>query len=408
MTTQTKLMLMVVMSVLSWAMFLYPALTDTSEGTYVHAQDGGGSRPVIRPASVSASATPDTTTPVTTDTTSTSTTRKKKLPYPNEVNTPGEPCHADELSTEPLTSFPFWGTTYNTSSTCPTSGMNNQMQMMMFYHNCRHHHSKPELKWKDISCSPTGGVQKGGGQYAVGSRSYDYTWFRWSSLFNVSRGGICFSDKYTWSMHGWIKGCGLTDAAYRRFYGSDDYWRHRLAFDFRDSFYSEVELFLQQEGIAEKPFLAVHLRRGDYVKFCKEITKNYKKLRLAHWKWASKRGSRDLYSKHMDTCFPSTEKVVAGINRLLELHNLEHVVMATTSPDFLPGNADFEKQIKGKVHAFNAKQYEMSSAAFTAVDSVLLARASHKLLNRYSTLSLTGLDLAVIRGWWNNETTWFW
>ncbi|KAJ9456065.1 hypothetical protein DIPPA_14267 [Diplonema papillatum] len=50
----------------------------------------------------------------------------------------------------------------------------------------------------------------------------------------------------------------------------------------------------------------------------------------------------------------------------------------------------------------------MSAAAYTAVDSILLARATHRILNRYSTLSLTAVDLSVIRGWFNNETTWFW
>ena len=331
-----------------------------------------------------------------------------RLPYPSERNVPGGACGADDLSTHKLTSFPFWGKTYNVTSSCPTSGMNNQMQMMMFYHHCKRAHGKPILKWRDVSCSPTGGVQKGGGQYAVGSSSYTYTWFRWSSLFNVSQGAICFSDTYTWSEHPWMKGCALTDASYRRYYGSPAYWEERPMFDFRDSYYHEVERWLTREGIAGKPFLAVHLRRGDYVKFCREISKNYKKLRLAHWKWASKQGTRDVYSRHMDTCFPDRAKVVAGINKLLELHGLEHVVMATTDKDYLPGSEDFAKDIHGKLHAFDASRYDMTKAAYTATDSILLARATHKLLNRYSTLSLTGIDLSVVRGWFNNETTWFW
>ncbi|KAJ9456061.1 hypothetical protein DIPPA_14285 [Diplonema papillatum] len=333
---------------------------------------------------------------------------RRRLPYADEANVPPPPCTPDEISTSELTTFPFWGTTYNTSYPCPTSGMNNQMQMLMFYQNCREAHGKPVLQWKDISCSPTGGVQKNGGRYEVGSKSYSYTWFRWSSLFNVTKGGICYADNYTWSMHSWLKGCGFTDSANKRFYGTDSYWKQRPLFDFRESYYVEVERFLQGEGLAGEKFLAVHLRRGDYSKFCKEIKKSYKKLRLAHWKWAKARGARDLYDRHSHTCAPDKGKVVAGINRLLELHGVSHVLMATTDPDFLPGSAEFEKEIRGKLHAFNASNYAMSAAAYTAVDSILLARATHRILNRYSTLSLTAVDLSVIRGWFNNETTWFW
>eukprot|EP00756_Hemistasia_phaeocysticola_P021775 Hpha_TRINITY_DN15792_c4_g3::TRINITY_DN15792_c4_g3_i1::g.41898::m.41898 len=339
---------------------------------------------------------------------------KVHLPYLDEDNTPGEPCSGEELSTDPLTSFRFWGTTMNTSSTCPTSGMNNQMQMLMFYHWCRRKRNQPILKWKDISCSPTGGVHQGGGLYVVGSRSYVYTWFRWSSLFNVSSGGICFSDNYTWSMHPWIRGCGLTDAAYRAFYGTDAYWKYRPVFDYRQSYYTEARRFMQQEGLVTTtgetvPVLAVHLRRGDYIKFCREVAKSFKKLRLAHWKWAKAHGARDVYDKHMDTCFPSRDKVIAGIKRVCGVHGISHVLMATTHPEYLPTDEAFAAALAPiKLHVLNRKRYEMSAAAYTAIDSVLLATASHKLLNRYSTLSLTAVDLTVINDWWNASNVWFW
>ena len=335
-------------------------------------------------------------------------TRKIVLPYPNENNIPPLPCGENDVSKGELGTFRFWGKDMNSSWSCPTAGMNNQMQMLMYYHNCQKARGEPILKWKDISCSPTGGVHKDGGSYAVGSSSYKYTWFRWSSMFNVSNGGICFSDNYTWSMHPWIRDCKLTDNSYKKFYGTEAYWQHRPMFNFRQSFYNEVENFLKQTGIGKQQFLAVHLRKGDYSKFCGEITKNYKKLRLSHWHWARKRGTRDVYSKHMDTCSPSHNKVIAGINKLVAIHNLKHVVMSTTHPEYRPGNVDFENSINATVHAFDPSGYEMSKASFTAIDSIILARASHKLLNRYSTLSLTAVDLSVINNWFDNETMWFW
>ena len=145
-----------------------------------------------------------------------------------------------------LTSFPFWGTTMNTSSPCPTSGMNNQISMLLGLMYCATQqrnriaftgsgtvasdteddhlipHSLVEsflapdgnsnsasqaeasspsaspaaavalpfqlFRFKDISCTPTGG-KEGRKSFKVGSSDYEYAWFRWSEIFDFGGRG---------------------------------------------------------------------------------------------------------------------------------------------------------------------------------------------------------------------------
>eukprot|EP00758_Cryptobia_borreli_P013771 Tbor_TRINITY_DN5865_c0_g3::TRINITY_DN5865_c0_g3_i2::g.6106::m.6106 len=228
---------------------------------------------------------------------------------PFDVNIAPQRCPGSPRprSFQPLTSFDFWGTTMNTSCPCPTSGLNNQIVMILGLLYCSLSQTPspsstpmmkgvpmvlaPPFNFKDITCSPTGGVEKASAKYKVGSTDYEYAWFRWSEIFNVNFNKIglsndriahdgvlkkrlddvhvtqlnklnrysnikiplphlCLRDEYTWSEHPWMKSpkCSTTVDS---FYGSDVYWLVRAAMPINPWFYRLSKKFLERVGSDE-------------------------------------------------------------------------------------------------------------------------------------------------------------
>lgn len=194
----------------------------------------------------------------------------------------------------------------NTSSPCPTSGMNNQIAMLLGLMYCATHqkdagHSAGEnvatilnsdfqaflasqnpflsikdhnqassrslklspsiFHFKDISCSPTGG-KEGSKRYKVGSDDYDYAWFRWSEIFDVNGEGavaslvdantksvhpsitrVCLRDQFSWSEHKWMKARTCATTV-DHFYGTDLYWRIRGLLPLHQWYFRLAEEFL--------------------------------------------------------------------------------------------------------------------------------------------------------------------
>lgn len=178
-------------------------------------------------------------------------------------------CALRANSFRELGTFPFWGRQMNSSFPCPASGMNNQLTLMLAFWHCfdemeRSRRSKlssssssavlsvpaAAFRWKDISCSPTGG-KDGNRKFAVGSFDYVYAWFRWSEVYRVlpksrivKAGGdssedrqhqlqeqqqqqpstLCLHDSYTWKEHPDLAKC---QSNIGRLYGSRTWWNLR-------------------------------------------------------------------------------------------------------------------------------------------------------------------------------------
>lgn len=148
--------------------------------------------------------------------------------------------------------FTFFGKPSNSSSTCPTSGMNNQLTLVLALTECAAARRLRVFRWKDISCTPTGGKEAPCGassrrRYAVGGADYDYAWFRWSDIFEVASPSaavpvtLCLRDEHSWSEHTELKGCPVSPPPY----GSSRYWSIRSTMMLRPQFGALAECFLR-------------------------------------------------------------------------------------------------------------------------------------------------------------------
>jgi hypothetical protein len=188
-----------------------------------------------------------------------------------------------------LGNFPFWGKIMNSSFPCPAAGMNNQLTLLLAYWYCQEQMQKRKIssseeeghqddealtifKWKDISCSPTGG-KDGNRKFVVGSSDYNYAWFRWSEVFeprlvpryyhlssqqqkkidddnnkkekipnSVGNSALCLHDSYTWKEHPELAKCNSNIG---HLYGTRTWWDLRGRLEPRTRFTNFAKCFLE-------------------------------------------------------------------------------------------------------------------------------------------------------------------
>ena len=371
-----------------------------------------------------------------------------------DVVTSASGCSIASKSFHPLTSFQFWGRTMNISSPCPTAGMSNQLVMVMGLLHCAQSHrlGGAPFRFKDITCSPTGG-KDGRKGYRVGSDDYEYAWFRWSEIYELRnpKGGValCLADEHSWSEHPWMKSCPTTVDG---IYGSESYWKVRSYLKLRD-WYEKIALdFLAShslkpfspmassstlDGAGEEEtrgsFIAIHVRRGDYENFCRQTSKSsgVKKFLTAPFRWL-RRNSTTLGAKFMQSCFPSTRLIAQHIDHLVRLvgasskskaNNITHVFVASNSHAFV---AELRQALAGagtnvsiitlgeyfsdsKEEASVRQAYwppssrsvksdgTFSSTELAMLDINIMSMAQMMVLNKYSTFSQSAIDVRVLR-----------
>ncbi|CUI15305.1 Hypothetical protein, putative [Bodo saltans] len=241
------------------------------------------------------------------------------------------------------------------------------------------------FRFKDITCSPTGGKDSAAGkprrQFRVGSDDYEYQWFRWSELFHIRNPitpkgrALCLADAHTWSEHPWMKKC---PTFVDHIYGTPAFWEMRKALALHSWFQTlsrelihhyggtggdsaavlndtaavEVVDAAQPPGM-NPPFLALHVRRGDYENFCRQTAKSsgVKKFRTAPFVWSMRatdaqltdvvglrpdQRPKQLSSSFMASCFPTTQKIISHVGALCTKNPLiRFLYLATNSRSFL-------------------------------------------------------------------------
>lgn len=377
-------------------------------------------------------------------------------------------CPIPSRSFEPLGEFKFWGKLMNASSPCPTAGMNNQLMMLLGLLRCsadrnakQQSRQQVALKWKDISCSPTGGKDKPGGKFAVGGADYEYAWFRWSEVFDAAPDLLCLSDTYSWSESGpWMKKCPTT---VDHFYGTARYWEVRKALTIKSHYYCLAADVLKRHGLElgggnnnnndddgegssassssssslprQGRFLAIHVRRGDYHHFCVGTAKTsgVSKFRTPPYKWL-KGNTTSLSSKFMHSCAPSNELIAQHVRSIVKASKdagqqqepIKHLVVASNSAEFVAAmrKGTLEVIASGEtVRSLNSKIQDSESDDDTAsssdkkrilapsywprkyltatdlamLDIVILSLAEYIVLNKYSTFSQSAIDFRVLR-----------
>jgi hypothetical protein len=181
-------------------------------------------------------------------------------------------------------------------------------------------------------------------------------------------------------------------------YGTDLWWSARRLLDFHSVYYETAQRFIDLV-FHGKPYLAVHLRRGDYWQHCVVIK------RKGIPPWISFKTSKKLFDFDRG-CYPSLELVEETIVRIAAEYQLEHVFIATNTPD------EF-RNLSTRIAASNHTniQVSMPKSFFDGVDGgrgqmrrmdalivemCVLALGNAFLFNRYSSLSGMALEMAVL------------
>ena len=289
------------------------------------------------------------------------------------------PCATRPKTFEDLGTFPFWGKRMNSSWPCPASGMNNQLTLLLAFWHCFETKQRrprlqatlaatPGFRWKDISCSPTGG-KDGARRYAVGSADYTYSWFRWSEVYHILdaprhreestapvASTLCLHDSYSWNEHPPLRRCASNIG---HLYGSRTWWDLRGRLEPHARYAEFIRCFFaaatnaatarptddgtsmkaamaqclaapskeeadrttravqQPRGLARR-VLGVHMRRGDYAHFCDGLhgSSGIRKFRVPPFRWL-RGAAASLSNKFPDTCAPSDATVFGHIRGLL-------------------------------------------------------------------------------------------
>lgn len=181
-------------------------------------------------------------------------------------------------------------------------------------------------------------------------------------------------------------------------YGTDLWWSARKLIDFHNVYYTTARRFVDLVFRGE-PYLAVHLRRGDYWQHCVVIKKK------GIPPWVSFKNTKKLLDFERG-CYPSLEVVESTILQVAAEHNLQHVFIATNTPD------EFVDVARRIASANNTKvQVAIPKPFFDSVDGgrqrmrkldtlivemAVLALGDAFLLNRYSSLSGMAYEMAVV------------
>jgi hypothetical protein len=324
-------------------------------------------------------------------------------------------CGARPRSFQPLGTFRFWGKDTNESFPCPTAGFNNQLQMHVALFHCAMRSKLPDRAWrfKDITCSPTGG-REGGVKFAVGGADYEYAWFRLSEVYDVARGiaafavasrgtpsnpplVVCLNDSYTWKEHPTQMGRCETNIGH--LYNTPEYWQARQVFAFKERYhtlgYCFVRWAAETRGAVDKASdywdtctltatesllvkhvssavatLGIHVRRGDYEHFCRGIVGNSGKSKFRTPPFLAFRRNSTSFAagkQVMKACSPDDATImhhVRNVAQALERQNgagdagIVVLAIATNAPSVVSMvRAELAKQASSRVVAVTLKEF---------------------------------------------------
>lgn len=202
--------------------------------------------------------------------------------------------------------------------------------------------------------------------------------------------------------------CGWGEIPF--FYGRPKWWVARSLIDFHAVYYAAAAEFVLH-FFNNEPFIAVHLRRGDYFTHCVKVLSK----RTPAWvsfatdlipsladlnpkRSAAKKidHNGNLHSVHSN-CFPTKMEVEEHLQRIRSETSIKHVFLATNHPDEFSDVA--EKlgirtfSIKGK-DGFTLQTARKMDALI--VEMAVASMASFFVFNRYSSLSGSIFEMATI------------
>lgn len=270
---------------------------------------------------------------------------------------------------------------------CPLPGLNNLLftQVNRWYCALR---DNRVLHLRDRTCN------KGSGEPFRFSTilQIDYTKLV-NTLPGRSNAAICWSDisKQDVAPH-----CEWKDIP--SMYGTELWWRARRHLDFHTIYY-EMGAQIVSLLFREEPFLAVHLRRGDYWQHCVVIKKR------GVPPWISFKNTKKLFEFEQG-CYPSIELVEQTLLRITSERQVKRVFIATNTPDEFANmssrmatNHDVIVQIGIPETFFSSVdggRGVLRKIDKLIVEMVVLSMGSVFLFNRYSSLSGMAYEMAVI------------
>eukprot|EP01062_Namystynia_karyoxenos_P010759 TRINITY_DN13829_c0_g3_i1.p1 TRINITY_DN13829_c0_g3~~TRINITY_DN13829_c0_g3_i1.p1 ORF type:complete len:489 (+),score=153.95 TRINITY_DN13829_c0_g3_i1:81-1469(+) len=281
------------------------------------------------------------------------------------------------------------------SRPCPIPGLNNLLYSTHNRYYCAARDGWRQLLLRDRSCH---------------KHSADY--YRFSSLLevNASRTGgpapaVCWGDDQR-------------DPPLRRcewkhipeWYGSPEWWRARAHIDFRPPYYAYARLWARR-STGGRPYVALHLRRGDYKTHCAKLRR---KREPAWLSFSHDRRHRALSSDAYGAgCYPAVADIESGARLALAALGTAGVVFVSTNDPGLVGQLASRGRIPAPVRAFPSdprqlRRLRLRPLDAAVVDMALISLASAWVLNRYSSFSGTAYEMATLHGRMNRSALWWW
>jgi hypothetical protein len=217
------------------------------------------------------------------------------------------------------------------------------------------------------------------------------------------------------------------------FYGKPHWWEARHFIDFHPEYYAAARSLLARVGAAPdagptgdqpaqgRPFISMHLRRGDYIHHCVVIKRKRIPAFAAFW------GVGSLVSADgsaFESCWPSKQQVVDVIEQLTAKTGIDLVFIATNVAEEFQEFLTHIDQLRSglgstgprwqafalpPLDSFQPTPLEaMRGLDVLVLDMVIMSLGSHFVFNRYSSLSGTAYELAAIHGRANSTNVNVW
>lgn len=191
-----------------------------------------------------------------------------------------------------------------------------------------------------------------------------------------------------------------------KFYATELWWTVRRTIDFHPTYYRTAERFVQTT-FSNRPFLAVHLRRGDYQQHCVVIK------RRGVPPWISFAKVRKLYDFERG-CYPSLALVEETLVDWATQRGLADVFIATNTPDeFEPLAQRLAERASSPLHVVvgilarffssvdrqpRSLEKRLRKLDQLVVEVIVLSLGRSFLFNRYSSLSAMAYEIAAMHG----------
>eukprot|EP01061_Rhynchopus_euleeides_P020017 TRINITY_DN3275_c0_g2_i1.p1 TRINITY_DN3275_c0_g2~~TRINITY_DN3275_c0_g2_i1.p1 ORF type:complete len:427 (+),score=130.09 TRINITY_DN3275_c0_g2_i1:169-1449(+) len=289
---------------------------------------------------------------------------------------------------------------------CPIPGLNNLLFTQTNRYYCAFRDKVKRLNLRNRVCM-----------------KYSRDWFRYSDILAVNYSNpkavpVCFGPDYpdpekTFN----IKHCEWRHVV--EWYGSPRFWEARSHISFNAGYTDYINAWLAAHAPRGSegqvlPYLSLHVRRGDYITHCIKMRRKREPPWLSY-SWKKRRNEIASNDPYGASCLPSTEQIVAGINRVVELNPHVGAVFLSSNDEALLG----EIQGSGKVRLplfrlhFNGvanatAELGLRGVDLAVIDMLLLSRGSAFIFNRFSSFSATPYEIAYVTGRVTETNIWWW